>query len=81
MESINRTAIARGHARDGSSRGQQREDQQQSNHDDEHAAGSMAFLFNHQRVFEDTAAEPWGPHGALRLPPGTEREVAARGPR
>ena len=42
--------------------------------------GSMAFLFEHERVFADTDADdaPWGPLGPLRLPPGTESEEAAR---
>ena len=40
--------------------------------------GSMAFLFEHERVFADTGVAPWGPFGPLRLPPGTESEEAAR---
>ena len=68
MASINRTAIERGHARESSETDVQRYK----------GSGSMAFLFDHERVFEDTDASPWGPYGALRLPPGTESEAAAR---
>ena len=45
---------------------------------EDHVGGSMAFLFDHERVFADTDEKPWGPYGPLRLPPGTESEDVAR---